>query len=142
MSDYDRIARAIAFITERVNHQPGLEEIAAYLHMSPYHFQRLFCRWTGVTPKRYLQILTVERAKQLLAEARPLLEVSDALGLSSGSRLYDHFVSLEAVTPGEYKNSGSGVTIDYAIHMTPLVGSLLPSPREASVNWPLWNRMI
>lgn len=119
ISDYDRIAKAIAFITARVNDQPTLEDISAHLHMSPFHFQRLFCRWSGVTPKRFLQVLTVERAKQLLAESRSLLEVSDSLGLSSGSRLYDHFVSLEAVTPGEYKKGGAGITIEYAVHNTP-----------------------
>ena len=119
MSDYDRIAEAISFIVNRVNSQPGLEEIARHLHLSPFHFQRLFCRWAGVTPKRFLQVLTLERAKQLLSESKPLLEVSDSLGLSSGSRLYDHFVHLEAVTPGEYKMGGAGLTIEYAVHDTP-----------------------
>jgi len=119
MTDYQRIAAAIDFIASRVNRQPALHEIAAHVHLSPYHFQRLFCRWAGVTPKKFLQVLTVERAKQLLGEARPLLEVSDSLGLSSGSRLYDHFVQLEAVTPGEYKLGGAGLTIEYAVHDTP-----------------------
>lgn len=119
MSDYERIAKAISFITERVKHQPTLDEISAHLHMSPFHFQRLFCRWAGVTPKRFLQILTVERAKQLLSESQSLLEVSNSLGLSSGSRLYDHFVRLEAVTPGDYKKGGVGITIEYAVHITP-----------------------
>ena len=119
MSDYDRIAEAISFIVSQVHHQPVLDEVAAHVHLSPFHFQRLFCRWTGVTPKRFLQVLTLEHAKQLLSESRPLLEVSDTLGLSSGSRLYDHFVHLEAVTPGEYKRGGLGVAIEYAIHDTP-----------------------
>lgn len=118
-SDYDRIAEAISFITSHVNAQPTLEEIAGHLHLSPFHFQRLFCRWTGVTPKRFLQVLTLERAKQLLSESKSVLEVSDSLGLSSGSRLYDHFVHLEAVTPGEYKVGGAGLTIEYAVHETP-----------------------
>lgn len=119
MSDYDRIAKAIAFITSQVNNQPGLAEAASHLNMSQYHFQRLFCRWAGVTPKRYLQILTLERAKQLLGEAKPLLEVTHSLGLSSTSRLYDHFVQLEAVTPGEFKKGGKGLSIEYAVHETP-----------------------
>ncbi|AMC34638.1 methylated-DNA--[protein]-cysteine S-methyltransferase [Janthinobacterium sp. B9-8] len=119
MSDYERIAKAIYFISTRVHSQPGLDEIAAHLHLSPFHFQRLFCRWAGVTPKRFLQVLTLERAKQLLRESKSLLEVSDSLGLSSGSRLYDHFVHLEAVTPGEYKKAGAGVSIGYAVHNTP-----------------------
>lgn len=119
MTDYDRIADAIDFIAHNFDSQPTLKEIAAHLHLSQFHFQRLFCRWAGVTPKRYLQVLTVDRAKQLLAESKPLLDVSFALGLSSGSRLYDHFVQLEAVTPGEYKTKGEGLTIEYAVHDTP-----------------------
>jgi AraC family transcriptional regulator of adaptative response/methylated-DNA-[protein]-cysteine methyltransferase len=119
MSDYARIADAIRFIASQVERQPTLDEIAAHVHLSPFHFQRLFSRWAGVTPKRYLQVLTLERAKALLQESRPLLEVADTLGLSSGSRLYDHFVQLEAVTPGEYKQRGAGLVIDHGVHDTP-----------------------
>lgn len=119
MSDYARIADAIRFIASQVERQPSLDEIAAHVHLSPFHFQRLFSRWAGVTPKRYLQVLTLERAKALLQESRPLLEVADTLGLSSGSRLYDHFVQLEAVTPGEYKQRGAGLVIDHGVHDTP-----------------------
>ena len=118
MSDYDRIAQAIEFITDRVDEQPNLDDIAKHLNLSPSHFQRLFSRWTGVTPKRYLQILTVEHAKKLLAESKPLLDVSNTIGLSSGSRLYDHFVQLEAVTPGEFKKAGQGLEIQYGSHDT------------------------
>lgn len=71
MSDYDRIADAIAYVTRHVRQQPSLEQIAEHVHLSPYHLQRLFSRWTGLTPKRYLQVLTVERAKQLLQQQRP-----------------------------------------------------------------------
>ncbi|MFM5647337.1 bifunctional transcriptional activator/DNA repair enzyme AdaA [Aeromonas veronii] len=119
MSDYARIADAIRFIASQVERQPTLDEIAAHVHLSPFHFQRLFSRWAGVTPKRYLQVLTLERAKALLQESRPLLEVADTLGLSSGSRLYDHFVQLEAVTPGEYKQRGAGLVIDHGVHDPP-----------------------
>lgn len=118
-TDYDRIARAIAFIAESVTHQPTLEDIAAHVHLSPFHFQRVFTRWAGVSPKKFLQFLTVEHAKALLEASRPLLEVSGALGLSSASRLHDHFVQLEAVTPGEYKRAGDGLTIEYGVHATP-----------------------
>lgn len=118
-SDYDRIAQAISFIVNRVNDQPTLQDIAGHLNISPYHFQRLFRRWAGVTPKRFLQVLTLERAKQLLSESKSILEASNSLGLSSGSRLYDHFVHLEAVTPGEFKTRGAGLTIEYAVHDTP-----------------------
>jgi AraC family transcriptional regulator of adaptative response/methylated-DNA-[protein]-cysteine methyltransferase len=118
MTDYDRIAQAINFIIARANNQPSLEEIATHLHLSPFHFQRLFSRWAGVTPKRFLQVLTLERAKLLLAESRSLLEVTDTVGLSSGSRLYDHFVQLEAVTPGEFKTQGKGLVIEYGSQTT------------------------
>ena len=118
ITDYERIAQAINFIITRANNQPSLEVVAAHLHLSPFHFQRLFSRWAGVTPKRFLQALTLERAKQLLAESRSLLEVTDTVGLSSGSRLYDHFVQLEAVTPGEFKSQGKGLIIEYAAQTT------------------------
>ena len=119
MSDYERIAKAIAFIVSHAGRQPGLADMAAHVNLSPFHFQRLFCRWAGITPKRFLQVLTVENAKLLLCGAKSVLEVSDAVGLSSGSRLYDHFIHLEAATPGEYQMGGAGLTIDYAIHDTP-----------------------
>ena len=119
MSDYQRIAKAIYFVNSHAGQQPTLDEIAAHVHLSPYHFQRMFTHWAGVTPKRYLQILTVERAKKLLQEARPILDVTHEVGLSSGSRLYDHFISLEAVTPGEFKKQGTGLTIEYSVHETP-----------------------
>lgn len=120
MSDYERIASAMAYLVDRASAQPSLEEIAAHVHLSPYHFQRMFCRWAGTTPKRFLQVLTLERSKELLDESRSLLEVSHELGLSGSSRLHDHFVQLEAVTPGEYKNRGKQVQIEYGVHATPL----------------------
>ena len=119
MTDYDRIADAIDFICRRVDSPPTLKEIADHLHLSPFHFQRLFRRWAGVTPKKDLQVLTLERARQLLAESKPLLEVADALELNSGSRLHDPFVRLEAVTRGEFKTQGVGLTIGYGVHDTP-----------------------
>ncbi|GAB6039569.1 methylated-DNA--[protein]-cysteine S-methyltransferase [Endothiovibrio diazotrophicus] len=119
MSDYARIAEAIAFITRNARRQPSLEEVAAHLHLSPYHFQRLFARWAGISPKRFLQTLTLEHAKQRLREPRPLLEVAHEVGLSGGSRLHDHFVTLEAITPGEFRQGGRGLVIEYAVHPTP-----------------------
>ena len=118
-SDYQRIADAIGYINANIQQQPSLDEIAAAINLSPFHFQRLFSRWAGVTPKKYLQILTVDRAKELLAASKPLLEVSDSIGLSSSSRLYDHFVQLEAVTPGEYKAQGAGINIQYDVAESP-----------------------
>ncbi len=120
MSDYDRIASAMAYLVDRAADQPSLEEIAAHVHLSPYHFQRVFCQWAGTTPKRFLQVLTLERGKVLLENAHSLLDVSHELGLSGSSRLHDHFVQLEAVTPGEYKSRGKQVQIEYGVHTTPL----------------------
>lgn len=118
-SDYQRISKAIEFLVAQASAQPSLDKVAAHVGLSPFHFQRLFSRWAGVTPKRFLQVLTVERAKALLRESASLWDVTQTLGLSSGSRLYDHFVQLEALTPGEFKRAGSGVVIDYGIHETP-----------------------
>lgn len=120
MSDYDRIASAMAYLVDRATAQPSLEEIAAHVHLSPYHFQRLFSRWAGTTPKRFLQVLTLERGKRLLDNSGSLLDVAHEIGLSGSSRLHDHFVQLEAVTPGEYKNRGKQVNIEYGAHLTPL----------------------
>ena len=114
-SDYQRIAQAIEFINANAKQQPSLENIAAHLHLSPFHFQRLFSQWAGVAPKKYLQILTVDRAKQLLAQSKPLAEVSDSVDLSGSSRLHDHFVKLEAASPGEFKAGGAGMEIRYSV---------------------------
>ncbi|MDX5151573.1 MAG: methylated-DNA--[protein]-cysteine S-methyltransferase [Acidiferrobacterales bacterium] len=119
VTDYERIAKAIAYIQRHANSQPPLENIARAAGLSPYHFQRMFGRWAGTTPKRYLQVLTLERAKKLLLDSKSLLETSESVGLSSGSRLYDHFVQLEAVTPGEFKREGEGIVIEYGIGDTP-----------------------
>jgi AraC family transcriptional regulator of adaptative response/methylated-DNA-[protein]-cysteine methyltransferase len=120
MTDYERIAHAINFIRCHISEQPSLAEVAAQVHLSEYHFQRLFCRWAGVTPKRYLQLLTLERAKRLLRERNhSVLNASYEVGLSSSSRLYDHFVQIEAVTPSEYQQKGQGVTILFGYHETP-----------------------
>lgn len=132
MSDYDRIASAMAYLVDRAADQPSLEEIAAHVHLSPYHFQRLFCRWAGTTPKRFLQVLTLERSKELLDNSRSLLDVSHEVGLSGSSRLHDHFVQLEAVTPGEYKNRGKQVLIEYGVHPTPL-GSMFVAVTQRGV---------
>jgi AraC family transcriptional regulator of adaptative response/methylated-DNA-[protein]-cysteine methyltransferase len=120
MNDYDRIAKAIQFIRENLNRQPSLDEIATYVHLSPFHFQRLFRRWAGVSPKRFLQSLTLANAKQLLAESElSTLEVAGQLGLGSTSRLYDHFVNLEAITPSEYRSAGENVTIHHGQEESP-----------------------
>ncbi|XID74494.1 bifunctional transcriptional activator/DNA repair enzyme AdaA [Alkanindiges sp. WGS2144] len=119
MSDYERIEKAISYLVNHVGEQPSLDDIAAQVHLSPFHFQRMFCQWAGITPKRFLQVLTLEHSKQLLAQSRSLLDVSYETGLSGSSRLHDHFVQLEAVTPGEHKQKGKDVQITYGVHATP-----------------------
>ncbi len=117
-SDYERIAKAIDFLHQNALNQPSLDDVASAVGLSPFHFQRLFRRWAGITPKRFLQYLTVDHAKQLLAESS-VLETAIEVGLSSQSRLYDHFVALEAMTPGEYKRMGQGLEIHYGISPSP-----------------------
>jgi len=123
MSDFDRVAAAIHFLNQHAHEQPSLAQLAEHLGLSPFHLQRLFRQWAGVTPKQFLQLLTVQRAKALLDD-QPVLAVSDSVGLSSGSRLHDHFVTLEAMTPGEVRGGGAGLLIDTAIHET-LYGTAL-----------------
>ena len=117
--DYLRIEQAILYLENHYKDQPALEEVAANIGLSEYHFQRLFTRWAGVSPKRFLQFLTKEGAKDLLSRSENLLETTHQVGLSSLGRLHDLFVTAEAVTPGEYKSRGAGVTIRYGIHPTP-----------------------
>jgi AraC family transcriptional regulator of adaptative response/methylated-DNA-[protein]-cysteine methyltransferase len=122
--DYRRIAKAILYLEDHVLEQPSLEDIAEQVHLSPYHFQRLFTRWAGVSPKRFLQFLTLEHAKQLLKSGTQL-DATFQAGLSSPSRLHDLFVAVDAVTPGEYKALGSGLEIAYGLHPSPFGECLL-----------------
>lgn len=123
--DYQRIEEAILFLEANASRQPGLKETAAHLHLSEYHFQRLFTRWVGISPKRFLQFITKENARRLLDEAGSVLEAAAGSGLSSTGRLHDLFISCEAVTPGEYKNRGEGLEIRYGFHSTPFGEALL-----------------
>jgi AraC family transcriptional regulator of adaptative response/methylated-DNA-[protein]-cysteine methyltransferase len=123
--DYRRIERAIRFLEEHVHDQPALEQIAEQVHLSPYHFQRLFTRWAGVSPKRFLQFLTLEQAKRLLSREGSQLDAAYRTGLSSPSRLHDLFVTVDGVTPGEYRALGAGLAIRYGIHTSPFGRCLL-----------------
>lgn len=116
--DYERVAAAIRFIEESITEQPSIEAIALAAGVSVSHCQRLFRRWAGVSPKRFLQFLTVQHAKTLLDESANVLEASLQSGLSGPSRLHDHFVSVEAVSPGEYQRRGEGLDIRYGHHQS------------------------
>lgn len=130
--DYQRIAKAIQFIQTRVDEQPGLQDVANAVHLSEFHLQRLFSRWAGVSPKRFLQLLTLEHAKKQLRADEDVLSASHSVGLSGGGRLHDLFVNLEAVTPGEYKAKGRGIQIAYGFHQSPF-GECLIAQTERGV---------
>src|SRR5512134_1036863 len=123
--DYPLIEQAILYLEKNYKSQPSLAEVAENVGMSEFHFQRVFTRWAGISPKRFLQFLTKENAKDLLDQSENLLDTTYQVGLSSLGRLHDLFVTTEAVTPGEYKSRGAGLTIRYGIHPTPFGKCLL-----------------
>lgn len=118
-NDYARIERAIQYIENNYRAQPELSDIATSIGLSEYHFQRLFTHWVGISPKRFLQFLTKEHAKELLESSSSVLEAAYETGLSGPGRLHDLFITYEAVTPGEYKMKGTGLTINYGFHPSP-----------------------
>jgi AraC family transcriptional regulator of adaptative response/methylated-DNA-[protein]-cysteine methyltransferase len=124
-SDYARIETVIQYLEESFQAQPSLEDLSRHLNLSPFHFQKLFKRWAGISPKRFLQFLTVEYAKKLLNESRSVLEATHESGLSGPGRLHDLFVSIEAMTPGEFKSKAAGMDIFYGVHSTPFGNCLL-----------------
>ena len=128
------IAAAIRHLVENWQDQPALDELAEVAGMSPFHFQRLFTQWAGISPKRFLQFLTLDNAKRLLAENNSVLDVALDVGLSGPSRLHDLFVACEAMTPGEYKALGGGLTIRWGLHATPF-GPSLVATTERGVCW-------
>jgi AraC family transcriptional regulator of adaptative response/methylated-DNA-[protein]-cysteine methyltransferase len=125
--DYERIEAAIAYIEAHFSTQPQLSEIAAHAGLSEFHFQRLFSRWVGISPKRFLQYLTKEYAKELLKKSHTVLDAAYDAGLSGPGRLHDLFVACEAVTPGEYKSSGNGLNIVYGFYDSPFGECLMAS---------------
>ena len=117
-TDYEKIEQAIQYLDERAREQPSLAELASHVGLSESHFQRLFTRWAGISPKRFLQFQTVAHARALLSESRSLLDATYEAGLSSAGRLHDLFVTIDAVTPGEFKRAGDGLTIQWGVHDT------------------------
>lgn len=132
LQHYKLIEQAIQYIEANLRRQPSLEEVASAIGLSEYHFQRIFTRWAGISPKRFLQFLTRENAKELLDQSENLLDTAHQVGLSSLGRLHDLFVHTEAVTPGEYKSRGAGLTIRYGIHPTPF-GKCLIAATERGI---------
>lgn len=127
-TDYGRIAAAIGYIREQYTTQPDLDQIAEKVHLSPFHFQRLFTEWAGVSPKKFLQYITLEHAKKMLRQnGATLFETAFETGLSGTSRLHDLFTHIEGMTPGEYKNGGQNLNINYSFAESPFGNILVAS---------------
>ena len=130
---YAKMEKAIRFIIQNKSAQPGLQQIAEAVGMSPFHLQRLFTEWSGLSPKQFLKALTLEHAKaQLRTGSAPLFDAALASGLSGSSRLHDLFVSMEAITPGEYKTGGEHLNIRYAFYES-LFGPILCASTDRGV---------
>src|SRR6195256_377037 len=113
-TNFSRIEEAIGYIQTNFKSQPGLDEVAEKIHLSPYHFQRLFTDWAGISPKKFLQYLTLDYAKGVLKEKQAtLFDTAFETGLSGTGRLHDLFMNIEGMTPAEYKNGGKALTINY-----------------------------
>lgn len=118
--DFNRIKKAIEYISENYKYQPSLDKISEHIHLSPFHFQRLFKEWAAVSPKRFLQYISIQHAKQILRETQAtLFDTAFEVGLSGTSRLHDLFINIEGMTPAEYKNEGSYLTINYSFALSP-----------------------
>lgn len=126
--NYSRIAEAIAYIKDNFRNQPNLDEVAEQVHMSPFHFQRLFADWAGVSPKKFLQYISVEHAKAILKKDQAtLFDAAFDTGLSGTGRLHDLFIKIEGMTPGEYKNGGESLAINYSYAESPFGNILVAS---------------
>jgi AraC family transcriptional regulator of adaptative response/methylated-DNA-[protein]-cysteine methyltransferase len=126
--NFNRVATAIEYIRQNFKDQPDLDAVAEKVHLSPYHFQRLFTEWAGVSPKKFLQYLTIEYAKGILKNRQAsLLDASFETGLSGTGRLHDLFIKLEGMTPGEYKNGGAALSINFSFAETPFGAVLVAS---------------
>ncbi|MEO6639030.1 MAG: bifunctional helix-turn-helix domain-containing protein/methylated-DNA--[protein]-cysteine S-methyltransferase [Ginsengibacter sp.] len=127
-TNYSRIEEAISYIKENFKSQPGLEEIAGKIHVSPFHFQKIFTEWAGVSPKKFLQYISVDYAKKLLKEKQAtLFDTAYDTGFSGTSRLHDLFIKIEGMTPGEYKNGGENLLINYSYAESPFGNILVAS---------------
>jgi AraC family transcriptional regulator of adaptative response/methylated-DNA-[protein]-cysteine methyltransferase len=126
MTDYERIKKAIEFIRSNFQQQPDLDAVAKEVYLSPFHFQRLFKEWAGVTPKKFLQYISLQHAKKLLQQ-HTVSDTAYETGLSGSSRLHDLFISIEGMTPGEYKNGGEQLRINYSFAETPFGNIIVAS---------------
>lgn len=126
--NYNRVAKAIEYIKDHFREQPDLDQIAAHVNLSPFHFQKIFSEWAGTTPKKFLQYISTEYAKQLLKEKQiTLFDAAYETGLSGTSRLHDLFINIEGMTPAEYKNGGQNLQISYSFTQSPFGNVLVAS---------------
>ena len=132
-SDYQMVSRAIGFISENWRDQPGLEAIARETGVSPFHLQRLFTRWAGLSPKAFLQAITIDHARTMLRDAASVLDTAYEVGLSGPSRLHDLFVTHEGMTPGAYKARGAGLEISWGLHACPFGHALVMARGEVLI---------
>jgi AraC family transcriptional regulator of adaptative response/methylated-DNA-[protein]-cysteine methyltransferase len=113
-TNYGRIADAIKFLQTHFRQQPELHDVAEEVHLSPFHFQKLFTEWAGVSPKKFLQYISLQHAKEMLKNQASLFDTAEDIGLSGTGRLHDLFISIEGMTPGDYKNGGQALSINYS----------------------------
>lgn len=126
--NYERIAEAISYIRANFKDQPNLDDVAEKVHLSPFHFQRMFTDWAGISPKKFLQYLSVEYAKNILKEKQAtLFDAAFETGLSGTGRLHDLFINIEGMTPAEYKNGGKALNINYSFADSPFGHILVAS---------------
>lgn len=126
--NFDRIAEAITYIQDNYQSQPSLDEVAEQIHVSPFHFQRMFSEWAGTSPKKFLQYISLNHAKKLLKENQAtLFETALETGFSGTSRLHDLFINIEGMTPAEYKNGGKNLVINYSFTESPFGNIMVAS---------------
>lgn len=137
--NYNRIAEAISYISENFKAQPNLDDVAEQVHLSPFHFQRMFSEWVGTTPKKFLQYISVEHAKKMLKENQTtLFETAFETGLSGTSRLHDLFINIEGMTPAEYKNGGKNLAINFSFAESPF-GNLIVASTNKGICYMAFN---
>jgi len=130
-ANFNRIAEAIEYLSQNFKEQPNLDEVAKQVHLSPFHFQRLFTEWAGVSPKKFVQFLTIEYAKNILKETQnSLFDAAFETGLSGTGRLHDLFIKIEGMTPGEFKNGGAQLSINYSFAESPFGNLLVASTQK------------
>lgn len=125
--NYNRIADAIDYIKNNFQQQPNLDKVAEQVHLSPFHFQRMFSEWAGTTPKKFLQYISIEHAKNVLNNQSTLFDTALEIGLSGTARLHDLFINIEGMTPAEYKNAGKNLVINYNFATSPFGNLIIAS---------------